>query len=304
MRVFRVLLDAVRGALIGAAEVIPGVSGGTIALVVGVYDELIGSAGHLVRGIVSAVRRQRDRARGHFSQVNWWVVVPVLIGMAVAVVVAARILAPLVEDYPVQTRAVFFGLILASIVVPIRMVGYWRIRDVIFAVGSAVVAFFLTGLPPAGNIDPPLIVVPLAAAVAICALVLPGVSGSFILLVVGMYAPTLAAVNDRNVGYLALFALGAIVGLALFVPALQWLLEHRRSVTLAIMTGLMVGSLRALWPWLGSDRELLPPGSDWLVVMLLILVGIGVVAVLLIAEYRSRLAQTDGPVANAVRRNG
>ena len=292
----RVPVDILRGALIGTAEVIPGVSGGTIALVVGVYASLIGSAGHFVRGVVAAVvdgvgRRGTARARQHLAQVQWAVVVPVLIGMAAAVLVAARLLAPLVEDHPVPTRAVFAGLILASLIVPIRMVGRWRPALVLLAVVAAGLSFVLTGLPAAASTQPPLWLVAVAAALAICALVLPGVSGSFLLLAIGLYAPTLAAVNDRDLVYLGVFAAGAVVGLSLFVPVLQWLLEHRRAVTLAIMTGLMVGSLRALWPWQSEEGALQAPGDDVLPVILLVLAGAAVVIVLVTVE--SRLVRAD-----------
>ncbi len=110
-----------------------------------------------------------------------------------------------------------------------------------------------------------------------CALVLPGVSGSYLLLTVGMYAPTLAAVNDRNFAYLGAFVLGAIVGLGVFVSGLQWLLKNRRRVTLVIMTGLMLGSLRALWPWQTGTGGVLPPDDDLGLVLLLVIVGASVV---------------------------
>ena len=305
MRVARAAIDVARGVLIGTAEVIPGVSGGTIALIVGVYDDLIGSAGHLVRGLAAGVvdtvrRRGRTRSRAHLARVRWSVVVPVLVGMFAAIVVAAALLAPTIETHPVETRAVFTGLILASLVVPIRMVGRWRARDVALAVLAAVAAFLLTGLPPGAEQAPTLGIVALGAAVAVCALVLPGVSGSFLLLAVGLYAPTLAAVNDRDLAYLGVFALGAVAGLALFVPVLQWLLEHRRAVTLAVMTGLMLGSLRALWPWQSDERELLAPAGDVLLVVVLIVAGAAVVVALLLVEsrlVRSRRASGDDVLA-------
>lgn len=299
-RALRAALDVVRGALIGLAETIPGVSGGTIALVVGIYDDLIGSAGHLLRGIgllvVDGVRgRGAARARPHFARVRWGVVIPALAGMAVAIVVGARILAPLVEEHPTLTRAVFTGLILASLAVPARLVGRWGPREVLLGVAAAVIAFVLTGLPPAEIDDPAAPLIVAAAAVAICALVLPGVSGSFLLLAFGMYAPTLAAVNDRDLGYLALFALGATIGLAAFVPFLQWALEKHHRPTLAIMTGLMVGSLRALWPWQSDDGELQAPGDDLGLVLLLVALGAAIVVVLLVVEARLLRRRGESP---------
>jgi putative membrane protein len=155
------------------------------------------------------------------------------------------------------------------------------------------VSFLLVGLPTLNVDDPSLVIVAPAAAIAVCALVLPGVSGSFLLLALGMYEPTLSAVNDRDFAYLGVFVAGAIVGLGSFVAVLQWLLTHRRRITLVVMTGLMVGSLRALWPWQGEGRELLAPDAASLpVVVGLFVAGITVVAVLLFVE---RVISADKP---------
>lgn len=288
-RLVAALFNIVRGALIGVAEIIPGVSGGTIALIVGVYRTLIDSAGHLVRGVVNWVvdgirRRGQGRSRLHFSQVQWGVVLPVIVGMFTAVILGAKLLAPLIDEHPELARAVFAGLIATSLIVPIRMVGgRWRAIEWLAAIVAAALAFAFSSIPTADPVDPPLLLVALAAAFAVCALVLPGVSGSFLLLVVGMYAPTLDAVNDRDFIYLGTFVLGAIIGLSLFVSGLQWLLDHRRRITLAVMTGLMVGSLRALWPWQGDEGEVLPPG-DVPAAALAFAIGVLIVVVLLVVE--------------------
>lgn len=281
--VARTVGDASRGALIGFAEIVPGVSGGTIALIVGVYDTLIDGAGHLARGVartvIDGVRgRGLSLAAAHFRSVRWSVVLPIGIGMLAAIVVGAAVLAPLLEEYPTGTRAVFAGLIAASLVVPARMVGgRWTVREVVIGLLAAVLTFVLTGLPRAAEVEPTLPLVAVSAAFAICALVLPGVSGSYLLLTVGMYEPTLAAVNDRDLAYLGTFILGAMVGLGLFVSVLQWLLNHRRRITLVIMTGLMLGSLRALWPWQSETGGVQPPDDDLGLVLLLVIIGASVV---------------------------
>ncbi len=281
----RVFFDLLRGALIGVAEIVPGVSGGTIALIVRVYHSIIRSASGVVRGLVGIVvpslRRQKP-----WSEVEWRRIIPIVGGMFAAIFVAAAILEPVLDAYPVQARAVFAGLIVMSLVVPITMVGSrWGRRDVLVATTAAAVSFVLVGLPTLTVTDPSLFLVAPAAAVAVCALVLPGVSGSFLLLTLGMYEPTLSAVNDRDVAYLGVFVAGAIVGLGSFVVLLQWLLTHRRRITLVVMTGLMVGSLRALWPWQGEARELLAPDPENLpVVVGLFVAGVTVVAVLLVVE--------------------
>lgn len=286
-------LHAVRGALIGAAEVVPGVSGGTVALVVGLYGTLIGSASQLLTALRLLLTGRRDEAAEAHSHVRWVVLVPVGLGMVTALVIGARVLEPVLEEHPVGSRAVFAGLILASLVVPFRMVGRWGAREVLLGVTAAAAAAVLTGLPPGTVADPPLPVVTVAAAVAVCALVLPGVSGSFLLLTVGLYAPTLAAVNDRDLAYLGAFALGALVGLSAFVKLLQYLLTTHPKVTLAVMTGLMAGSLRALWPWQDEDRTLLAPGPDLWSVLGLVVLGVVTVFVLLAVEHRITARQRE-----------
>lgn len=287
------LVNVVRGALIGVAEVVPGVSGGTIALIIGLYETLIGSAAALVRAVVAALRGRRAQARLHLSEVRWHVIIPVGVGMVTAVVVGAAVIEPLIEEYPVQSRAVFFGLVVVGISVPARMVGRWDARSLVAAGLAAALAFALTGLPPASVQDPSLALVTASGALAVCALALPGVSGSFLLLSMGMYAPTIAAVNDRDLGYLAAFAAGALVGLSTFVLVLQWLLSHRPRITLVVLTGLMAGSLRALWPWQDEDRTLLPPAGDVLPVVLLALAGAGVILLLIWLERRLAVLLPD-----------
>jgi len=278
------IANVARGVLIGLAEIVPGVSGGTIALIVGVYRALISSAAHVVGGVLALARRRVSESRAEFSGVSFAVVLPVLVGMVGGIFAGAALLEPVLENYPLHTRAVFAGLILASLWVPFRMVGAWDGKTVVLAGGAAVVTFFLTGIPAVSAVSPSLWAVAPAAALAVCALVLPGVSGSFILVTLGMYQPTLQAVNDLNFAYLGVFVAGAAIGLALFVRVLQHLLSNFHRVTLAIMTGLMAGSLRALWPWQGEGRELLGIGEDAPSVALAVVSGVAVVVVLLVVE--------------------
>ena len=293
-----VIVNLIRGVLIGVAEVIPGVSGGTVALIVGLYRKLIDA----IADVVLAGRRLITGPRSDVSPLirglPWAMLIPVAIGMVTAVILGARIIEPLLETHPEQMRALFFGLVAAGIVVPLGILlrtppGGFSWRDAVLIVLATAAAALLTGLPPGDVTDPPLIVVFLAAAVAICALVLPGVSGSFFLLSVGLYATTIAAVNERNFAYLAVFALGAIFGLAAFVSFLRWLLDHHTRITMAIIVGLMLGSLRALWPWQDEDRGLLAPSSDVLSVVLLAVAGAVIVAVLLWVERRLHLTEAE-----------
>lgn len=285
------VLDAVRGGLVGAAESVPGISGGTIALVVGLYDQLIDAAGQVVHAgrelVTGLVQRRGVRpAVEALRAVDWRFLVPVLVGMVVVLLASLRLIAPLLEEHPVPTRALFLGMIVVSVAVPLRMMPYrFRPLDALLLVLGAAAAFLLTGLPEAEVRDPSLWFVFLGAAVAINALVLPGVSGSFVLLAMGLYIPVQHALHERDLGFVGAFVLGAAVGLASFVKVLQWLLHHRRQGTMAVLAGLMIGSLRALWPWQDGGALQAPSGSV-VVPLLLALVGAGVVLVALVWEDR------------------
>lgn len=262
----QVPLNAIRGFLIGLAELVPGVSGGTVALVTGVYERALVAASALGRAVV-ALAKGPDRRTGfrrHITQVEWWLVVPMLVGMVAAVLLGAGTVAGLVEANPENARGLFFGLVAASLVVPIRMLPARtdgrriRIGELLAAVAAAVVSFVLVGFASGAAVDEPAWwFVLIAAAIAVCALVVPGVSGSFFLLAIGLYAPTLEAVDQRDLGYIGIFAAGAVVGLLTVVKGMTVLLERARRATVFVMFGLMLGSLRALWPWQGG-----PGGAD------------------------------------------
>ena len=284
------IANLLRGFLIGTAEVIPGVSGGTIALIVGIYERIIGSAANAVAAFLLLLRGKLQEAKVAARQIDWLLVLPVLVGMFAAIFAAAAAIEPLLESQPENLRGLLAGLILVSLLVPYRMVGAsWRVTDYLLGLIAAAISFLLVSLPRQEVTDPALALVFMAAAVAVCALVLPGVSGSFLLLAIGFYAPTIAAVNDLDFGYLSVFVLGAIVGLALFATALRWLLVNQRRITLVVMTGLMVGSLRALWPW--QDNLGQPVSPESVTPLVFFAVGALFVALLLWVQSRASKAQ-------------
>lgn len=294
-------LDMIRGFLIGMAELVPGVSGGTVALVVGVYEELIDSANHVVTGLRRLIAGP-DRWRAFVTELrrtDWLLIVPVLVGMVAAVFGMAGIMSAFVTGSPELSRGLFLGMVAASVIVPLRMLPARKagrpvwVEALIMAAAIAT-AFIMTSFAGGAVVsDPALPLVALAAAVAICALVLPGVSGSFFLLAVGLYAPTLTAVHERNLAYIGTFMLGAAVGLTGFVKVIHHLLEHHRRTTLIVMAGLMIGSLRALWPWqsiAAADGKgagaLLAPSDPVTGPVLLALLGAAVVLALIFVEDR------------------
>ena len=285
MKPLAIALNALRGFLIGVAEVIPGVSGGTIALIVGVYQRIIDSAAAFTKGVLQLRTMNFAGLKREFKKIDLALLLPLGAGMLSAIVLAAAALEPLIENEPEIMRGLFFGMILVSLYVPYKMATkVWVARDYLAAIVAALIAFGLMSLPRAAAFEPNLLVVFLGATVAICALVLPGVSGSFLLLALGLYAPTIAAVNDRNWLYLLIFILGAVVGLGAFSTLLSWLLSNKRRITLVIMSGLMLGSLRALWPWQDQQGTILSPDGFGPVVALT--VGVVVVGGLILWQAR------------------
>lgn len=280
--------NLVRGGLIGLVETVPGVSGGTVALVVGIYDELINSMGH----VVSAFRKLivgPERVKGfkeEFAQVHWKIVIPVAIGMVAALLTVAGPMSHLVDTYPQETRAVFFGLVLGSIWVPLRLAGgNWKLRDGAALVLTAVGAFWLLSIKPT-EIEVSTFTIIGSAAIAVSALLLPGLSGSFLLLIMGMYHPTLQAVAERDFGYVGLFFIGAALGMVVIVKGLQWLLKHHHRGTMVALVGLMIGALRTLWPWQSESNELLLPDTNWPFMLGLAVIGIVLVSITLYADYK------------------
>lgn len=281
----------IRGGAVGTTEALPGISGGTVALIVRLYDDLIHGAGHMFGGIrmaaVDSVRgRGFQRAKSRFAKTNWPVLVPALLGMVVFLGLAIVLIEPIVHSHTQLVYAVFFGLVVGSLPVPYQESRRrWRMRDYGLALVAAAAAFLVVGLPQS-QLEPHLWVVFIGAAVAICALVIPGLSGSFILLTVGLYEPTLAAVKSLDLAYVATFMAGAAIGLASFVKLLQHLLTAHRHITLVVLTGLMAGSLRALWPWGPAALENgAAAGDAWVVVAMV--AGFAAVTALLWWERRS-----------------
>lgn len=292
----------VRGGLVGAAEGVPGISGGTIALVVGLFDRLIDAAGqlvHVARVAASTMLRRRSGAalRTAASEIDWRFLLPVLAGMAIVLLATLSTVAPLLEAHPVQVSAVFLGMIAVSVLVPLRLAPRrFGPRDLAMAAAGAAAAFVLTGLPALDVDAPPLWLVFVGAAVAINALVVPGLSGSFVLLALGLYVPIQQALAARDLAFIGVFIAGAAVGLGSFVKVLRWLLHHRRQATMAVLTGLMVGSLRALWPWREGTAVLAPPnGAELAVAAGLALAGGAVVALALWWERRHASAVVVAP---------
>lgn len=258
-------LQVGRGFCMGAADVVPGVSGGTVALVFGIYERLVANVRQGARALGRAGRLDLKGTLARLGEVDWWFLVPLLVGIGLAIATLAHAIEVALEEHPVPMAALFLGLVAASAVVASRMVEAWGTRRVAVLAVSTVVTALVLGLQSGERLDAPLWAFGLAGALAICAMILPGVSGSFLLLAVGMYELVLDAVTDRDLLVLGVFTLGCVIGLGLFSSALSWALEHHRDTVLAALVGLMIGSLRVLWPWpSGIDNvEVGAPAEQW-----------------------------------------
>jgi putative membrane protein len=193
--------------------------------------------------------------------IDWWLLIPLGAGIVTAIVSLAGIVLEVLGARPVEASAAFLGMVAASVSIPwMRIRTHDRSTYAIAAV-AAVLAFMFSGLPLGEAGDPSTLRIFASAMVAICAMILPGVSGAFLLLVLGMYQPTLDAVDSRDFGYVLTFVAGAALGIGLFSLALGAALRSHHDRTMAALVGLMIGSLRALWPWQTDDRVMLAPTS-------------------------------------------
>lgn len=300
------LLTVVRGFAMGAADIVPGVSGGTIALVLGIYERLVASVkagssslGHLLKGDLDGFKRW-------FFTVEWAFILSLGAGILLAILSLAHLIETLLEDEPILMAAVFLGLVAGSVVVAVRLVKQPTTGHIVIAAVVGIAVFVLLGLrggtsedTVAQATDPALIAFFIAGAIAICAMILPGVSGSFLLVVLGMYEPVLSAVTARDLTSLGVFAIGAIVGLALFSQVLHWALQHHHDLVMAMLIGLMAGSVRVLWPWPNgvSSTELGRPDSD--VALAIILAVVSFLVVVWVSRVAQRLAESEAASSEA-----
>lgn len=251
-----------KGAGMGAADAVPGVSGGTIAFVTGIYEELIDTIRRFAPDALGAWRR--DGARGLARHLNLAFLIPLMLGIAMSLVSVAHLVTYLMDNQPLLLNAFFFGLVLASALVVTRHIDGWRLWHVLLLGLGVLLAQLLPGLMPAlGGLGALKLVV--AGAIAISAMLLPGISGSFLLLSMGLYGTVMTGIKSLDISLILQFGLGCLIGLATFSRLLAWLFRHYHAATLQLLAGFIVGSLPLLWPWremtryqLGPEQQLIP----------------------------------------------
>lgn len=243
MKNFWVLL---KGFLMGSVELVPGVSSGTIAFITGVYTELLDSIKAINPSALRTLFKQGPKA--FWTAINGNFLLSLLVGMVLAILTLARLIQYLMEQYPVLCWSFFFGLIVAASWYVAKEVKQWNLaRVALFAIGAAFAYIVSTGSPAEIQLTP--ITLLLAGAIAISAMLLPGISGSFMLVLMGMYQPILQALNSFDVGILVYFLGGIAIGLLTFTRLLSWLLHHYSQPMQAFLTGVMLGALVKIWPW-------------------------------------------------------
>lgn len=230
----------------GMADVVPGVSGGTIAFITGIYEELVESIRSVDLGALKLLATGRFSA--FWRRINGSFLFSVLLGVAVSILSLARLMTYLLTHHPIEIWSFFFGLIVASALLVSRQVGKWNWRTVLSLAVGVAVAWWITVVSPAETPNDWWFIL-LSGAIAICAMILPGISGAFILLLLGKYHYIMQAVGDLNIPVILVFVAGAIAGIISFSHLLSWLLKHWHDCTIAVLMGFMIGSLNKVWPW-------------------------------------------------------
>ena len=230
----------------GAADVVPGVSGGTIAFITGIYEELLSTISSV--NLESLKVLKKEGLKGFWNHVNGNFLVALLLGIGISIASLAKLITYLLRHHDILLWSFFFGLIISSVYLVGKTIKKWDIAKVISLIIGTAIAFYITILPPMENPDA-LWFVFLSGAIAICAMILPGISGSFILLLLGSYELVLTAIKDVKLSVITTFGIGCIVGLLSFSKLLSWMFKKYHDLTIALLTGFLIGSLNKIWPW-------------------------------------------------------
>lgn len=237
---------SLKGMAMGIAELVPGVSGGTIAFVTGIYEEFITSINNVNLKTLKVLKE--DDFKMFWKKLNGNFLLALVIGMMISIFSLSKIIAWLLDEHPIPTWSFFFGLVLASVIFVAKSIKKWHLLTIVLFIIGTVSAFYITTLPPSAS-SGSLPFIFLSGAIAICAMVLPGISGSFILVLLGSYKTVLEAVNEKDFGIIITFACGAAFGILSFARILKWMFTNYKDATLAVLTGFILGSLNKIWPW-------------------------------------------------------
>jgi putative membrane protein len=288
------LTVGIKGVCMGAADVIPGVSGGTIAFITGIYDQLVGSIASINAEAFRLLLQ--GRFKDFWRHINGGFLLSLIAGIGFSVITLAGLMQMLLTTYPIQTWAFFFGLIVASSIFILRGISGWHLREYLMVILGVLLGATVCTLSPTQTPDG-LWFIFLSGAIAICAMILPGISGSFILLILGKYQYMMGCISDlvsgtdvtRNLLILGVFAAGALVGIIGFSKLLHWLLARWNKEVLIVMAGFIIGSLVKIWPW-GNPEAMLQAeragGLLWGWALLFAIIGFSLVTIIEITGKR------------------
>lgn len=254
------ILLTLKGMAMGAADVVPGVSGGTIAFISGIYEELITTISGVNLGVLKILKNEGIAAA--WKALNGNFIVALFLGIAISIVSLAKGISFLLGNEPVLLWSFFFGLVLASVIYVGKQVKEWKVSIVTALLIGTGVAYYITILPPLAQSDSTFYIF-ISGMIAICAMILPGISGSFILLILGSYQTILGAVKDREILTIATFMGGCVVGLLAFSKVLKWTFAKFHDVTIALLSGFLIGSLNKIWPWKKIDSFRINSHNEW-----------------------------------------
>ena len=274
-----------KGFAIGSVDVIPGISGGTVALMLGIYEKIIDSIFNLEFGIINFILQKKEKSLEHFKKLNWKFIICLTLGIITALFFGANLISALLEKWPNELKSLFLGLILGSIIVPWVQIKKKTFLIYAILLISITLTFLVFSTSYSTKTNPQLLLIVVAGLLSVSAMILPGISGAFVLLLLGMYKVTLDAVKNGNFTYLIFFFLGGITGLIILIPILKWLLKKSRDKILIILVGLMLGSSINLWPW-KTDTNNFPklPDEINLIIISIILIIIGIISSIILRK--------------------
>ena len=235
-----------KGMGMGSADIVPGVSGGSIALVTKIYEELLASINSFDLTALKLLTKLDIVA--FWKHVNASFLLTLFLGILTSIFAFSKAITFFIEKYPIPLWSFFCGLILISAIIILRDIKRWNIIAILMFPAGVVIAYFITELPMISSPNNIWFTF-ISGAIAICAMILPGISGSFLLLILGKYEYILNAVNEKDFAVLAVFALGCITGLLLFSRVISWFLKNYHAITLSFLSGFMIGSINKIWPW-------------------------------------------------------
>jgi putative membrane protein len=239
-------LLTLKGMAMGAADVVPGVSGGTIAFISGIYEELISSINNVNLEAIRVLKR--DGVKAAWNHVNGTFLLFLLTGIAISILSLSKLVLYLLAEHPILIWSFFFGLVVASSWLVSKSVSKWNSGTIVSLIIGVIIAFFISSAQTVAAGASGWYIF-LSGAIAICAMILPGISGSFILVLMGSYHIVLNALHDRDFALIGLFASGCLVGILSFARLLKFLFAKFKAITVALLTGFMIGSLYKVWPW-------------------------------------------------------